>query len=825
MAEENLEEVIKDLRKSLAWLDLVLATLKEGVLTLEKDLKIHFANDAIAAILDVNRIFLLGLPLWDALPLYKNGKVLKKTDYTRALLKNNIQSLTGIYSLLRADKSFIVDVTFGYIPKIKQIAIVVRDVTKLQQETAYVKLHQEIAAAANESETFEEAMSTCLKLVCSHTNWPVGHVYYVNEAEELKPTSIWYFKKPRQFAVFRKITESTILKRGEGLPGRVLAMGKPAWIIDVNKDKNFPRIREAKEVGIKAGIAFPILTREEVVAVIEFFSTVAIQPDESLLRVMAHIGTQLGRVIERIRSEEERLKLTREQAARKEAEITKQKVQLSEIRHRTMIEQSPLSIQILSPDGFTIQVNTAWEKLWGVTLQQIKGYNMLKDKQLEDLGILSYIKKGFRGESTIIPAVKYDPEKTIKNITNVPARWVRAFIYPVKDEKGKIREVVLIHEDITEQRHSEEELRYQKTLLEAQREVAPEGVLVVSPDGKMVSYNNRFIKMWKFSKNLMSKGQDELALRDATQQLTDPQNFIKRVQEIYKSHQVSFEELHFKDGRVFDRYGSPIIGEDGTDYGYVWFFQDVTERKKLERQKDEFISIASHELKTPVTSIKSFGQVLQLRFKKEGNVQASELLGKMDAQVDKLTNLIGDLLDVTKIETGRVQYNNDFFIFDDLVSELVEEMQRTTHKHTLIQKGETKKKICADRERIGQVLTNFLSNAIKYSPHTDKIIIHLSADKGQATVCVQDFGVGIPKEKQDKVFQRFFRVSGPGKETYPGLGLGLYISSEIIRRQGGKIWVESKVGKGSTFCFALPVKVNQNKKKKNGLAEEEIRHD
>lgn len=116
------------------------------------------------------------------------------------------------------------------------------------------------------------------------------------------------------------------------------------------------------------------------------------------------------------------------------------------------------------------------------------------------------------------------------------------------------------------------------------------------------------------------------------------------------------------------------------------------------------------------------------------------------------------------------------------------------------------KSIYADKERIGQVLINLITNAIKYSPHSNKIIVTTTSDKEKITLCVEDFGVGIPKEKQGKVFEQFFRVSGPTQNTFPGLGLGLYISSEIIKREGGRIWVESAEGKGSTFCFSLPLK-------------------
>ena len=231
--------------------------------------------------------------------------------------------------------------------------------------------------------------------------------------------------------------------------------------------------------------------------------------------------------------------------------------------------------------------------------------------------------------------------------------------------------------------------------------------------------------------------------------------------------------------------------------------RDITSRKQLESQKDDFMGIVSHELKTPVTSLKAFTQVLQYRFAQAGDERSAVLLGKMDMQINKLTGLIGDLLDVTKIEGGKLQFNEADFSFDELVAEIVEEIQRTTNKHTIEKVGSTNRTVFGDKDRIGQVISNMLTNAIKYSPHADKIIVKSMADKDNVMLCVQDFGIGIPKERQEQVFERFYRVSG--NDTISGIGLGLYISAEIIKRQHGKIWVESEQGKGSTFYFSLPV--------------------
>ncbi len=244
--------------------------------------------------------------------------------------------------------------------------------------------------------------------------------------------------------------------------------------------------------------------------------------------------------------------------------------------------------------------------------------------------------------------------------------------------------------------------------------------------------------------------------------------------------------------------------------------EDITERKQLEQQKDEFISIASHELKTPITSVKAYAQILGQRFRKINDLKSVELAEKMDIQLDKLTSLIGDLLDVTKIEAGRIQFHQSDFNFNELVESTVEELQRTTAKHTISMELQPSITVSGDHDRLGQVITNFITNAIKYSPQADKIIVKTSTDKGMMTLYVQDFGLGISKDDQARVFERFYRVSGSDQNTYPGLGLGLYISSEIINRHNGRIWVEGKKNKGSTFCFSLPISA-QKLQLKSGL--------
>jgi two-component system, chemotaxis family, CheB/CheR fusion protein len=239
--------------------------------------------------------------------------------------------------------------------------------------------------------------------------------------------------------------------------------------------------------------------------------------------------------------------------------------------------------------------------------------------------------------------------------------------------------------------------------------------------------------------------------------------------------------------------------------------EDITERKRVEEEKqhllsqrEEFMAIASHELKTPVTSLKGYTQLLHSRFTKAGDERSAAMLARMNAQMDKLINLIGELLDVTSIEAGKLSWHNEHFDLDALVRDIVEEVGHTTERHQIRIEGAARIPVYGDPERIGQVLTNLLSNAMKYSPQADAILVKCASDADTATIGVQDFGIGIAPEKHEQVFERFFRVSDPEHETFPGLGLGLFISAQIVKRQGGRMWVESRVGAGSTFFFTVP---------------------
>ena len=242
--------------------------------------------------------------------------------------------------------------------------------------------------------------------------------------------------------------------------------------------------------------------------------------------------------------------------------------------------------------------------------------------------------------------------------------------------------------------------------------------------------------------------------------------------------------------------------------------KDKVQKETLElmNRKDDFLSIASHELKTPVTSLKAYAQLLQMDAKANKDMQKESMLSKMDKQVDKLTTLITDLLDTSKMQNGKLIYNNHFFPLNILIKEIVDEIQINAPAHKIIIQKNTPIQLYGDRERIGQVLSNLLSNAVKYCPNCENIIVNSYKDS-EAVICsVLDFGYGINETQKEKIFERFYRVTGNNLHTYPGLGIGLFIAKEIIERHNGKIWFESEEGKGSIFYFSLPIMENQSKR-------------
>lgn len=347
---------------------------------------------------------------------------------------------------------------------------------------------------------------------------------------------------------------------------------------------------------------------------------------------------------------------------------------------------------------------------------------------------------------------------------------------------------------------AEDELQKSDERLKKAFSIETVGVIFFKPESEITGANDAFLKMTGYSRDSLQNGQ--VRWKDLTPEESQPE-WLKVVEQfLVYGRTIPYEKQYLrKNGTYLWALVSVTrISEDEA----VEFIIDITEQKLSQQQKDEFIAIASHELKTPVTSIKVYAEVLQEKFEKANDQKNAELLGKLDGQLERLAKLINDLLDTTKISEGKLMLDVEEFDINNLIKEHVEELKRISQKHQLIFRPSSLPLIAADKHRIGQVLVNLVSNAIKYSPDGGEIRIISEAVNDGIRITVKDKGIGIPASLKENVFQRFFRVTNPKIQTYPGMGLGLYISAAIVKRHGGSIDVESKENEGSAFSFFLP---------------------
>jgi two-component system CheB/CheR fusion protein len=263
----------------------------------------------------------------------------------------------------------------------------------------------------------------------------------------------------------------------------------------------------------------------------------------------------------------------------------------------------------------------------------------------------------------------------------------------------------------------------------------------------------------------------------------------------------------FQDGKLrwVRAMGNLTYNKEGKAEYLTGIMHDVTDHKLDDMRKNDFISIVSHELKTPLTSLTGYLQILSAKAQKAEDIFGINALAKANYQVKKMTTLINGFLNVSRLENGKIYLNRQTFEIDALVKEIVEEVMTTTSGYNITVLPGCKLSVNADRDKIGQVISNLLSNAVKYSQRICNIEVSCVQLPNIVQVSIKDDGIGIKFEDQEKLFDRYSRIENNNTKTISGFGIGLYLSSEIIQRHNGKIWVESKIDKGSTFCFSLPL--------------------
>jgi PAS domain S-box-containing protein len=425
--------------------------------------------------------------------------------------------------------------------------------------------------------------------------------------------------------------------------------------------------------------------------------------------------------------------------------------------------------------------------------------------------------------STLSREISSDTEYPITNQNTNQTKWIRATGRAFYDHSDQLTEYSGMVIDITEQVNDrkdleliiaektalEHDLRQNQQRLQSILDTMAEGVGIIDAEGSLVYVN-------AMAQQIFGLNADELTGRSFfdAQWRSQKVNGLPLANEEHPVAQMIAGSLAVHDQeigiqpssgeRIFISINAaPMFGQNTELTGGIVTFMDVTNRRKLMQQKDEFISVASHELKTPLTTLKAALQLLDRMKDNPSPGIMSKLINQSNKSLTKLSNLVADLLNVNRITQGQLHLRKKLFMLSDVIEDCCHHI-RSAGTHTIIVNGDPAFIVNADEQQIDQVLVNFINNAVKYAPESKEIIVSIEQTRSCARISVQDKGPGVPEAKIPHLFDRYFRGDYSGIQ-FSGLGLGLYICAEIIKKHGGEIGVDTIEGQGSTFWFTLPL--------------------
>jgi len=547
-------------------------------------------------------------------------------------------------------------------------AISERGIRDLYEKQSALTLLQKIAMAANEAKEINAALQIALNEICDYTGWPIGHVYFVDDADgqTLKPSNVWHIRHPERFQTFREITEKTCFTVGEGLPGRVMLEKQPTCIVDVTMDGNFPRAQQARNIGVRGAFAFPVMAGADVVSVLEFFTPESVVPEAQLLDLMGNVGTQLGRVIERVRSEN----------ALKE----------SEHRFRQMFDAASDAIFVIDLE--------------------------------------------------------------IRKIFNFNPRACEMLAY-------------------------------------APHEMLRLSVADVCP--------NDIDALQKFTQTVFKKGYAK------TEDITC----------LTKCGQTLAVEI-----------SGSLVELEGKTY-MLASVRDISARKEAEqlryekeaaeaanRAKSAFLANMSHELRTPLNSVVAMSDILLEKYFGDLTEQQEDYIRDILSSGKHLLALINDILDLSKIEAGYSPLEPSKVFLSPLIEECLKVVRdRASSKKVALSchiSSDVSTVIC-DERKVKQSILNLLSNAVKFTPNDGRVGVEVGCESDGVCISVWDTGIGIAEHQQEGIFAEFVQADASITREYEGTGLGLALVKRFIEQHGGRVWLESRLGKGSRFSFVLPL--------------------
>jgi PAS domain S-box-containing protein len=531
------------------------------------------------------------------------------------------------------------------------------------------------------------------------------------------------------------------------------------------------------------------------------------QWEESLARSseeLQAINEEMATVNEEQAASNEELAATNEELAFANQQLleARQKIEESEVALRLAIDAADFGTWFIH--------SVTREFITDARLKQLFGYYPDEDLSIEQA--IAQITEDYRSyvatklENAIYHNGDYDVTYPVIGLHDNRLRWLRAIGNLKADASGAFSAFTGVVMDITEQHLAAKKLERAEESLRMAIDAAGLGSYYINVIDRIFYPSSKLKEFFGFA------SQDEVPYEAA----------INQIHPDYRQAVADFVEAAITKGVTFDME-YPIIGyndgkirwvrgigtvqqdENGVNKYFTGILHEITEQKQDEIRKNDFIGMVSHELKTPLTSLTAIVQMANVKLKSSEDAFLAGAMEKANVQVKRMSNMINGFLNISRLESAKLSIDKHNFNLDELIEDTVKETVLTMSSHDIKFQPCGRIVINADQDKIGSVITNLISNAVKYSPKGKLIEIQCKVVEDNVQISVKDEGMGLKPQDKDRVFDRYFRVESNHTQHISGFGIGLYLSAEIIHRHNGKIWVESEVGKGSTFYFSLPI--------------------
>ena len=520
----------------------------------------------------------------------------------------------------------------------------------------------------------------------------------------------------------------------------------------------------------------------------------------------------------------------------------------------TAIEAAANGIAITDAEGSIVWVNSAFTKLTGYSAEDAIGHN----PRILKSGVQS---REFYDQmwQTLFAGQVWTGE-LINKRKDGSLYHEEMTITPVRDAVGAVTHFVAIKQDVTERKRVEVELRTKTAFLEAQTESTLDGLLVVDEQNRKTLQNRQFRRIFRIPQHIFEQQGDEATLQYVLSLVKNPEQFLNRVKYLFAHRdETSRDEILLKDGRVVDRFTAPVIDAKGHYYGRFCTFRDITDKLRVQeelqkskeaaeaanRAKSEFLANMSHEIRTPMNGIIGLtGLALETKLTPE---QREYMKGVL-LSAESLLKIINSILDFSKIEARKLELERIEFDLRDVLETCVKSLAWQAHEKQLELlyevRSDVPEALFGDPTRLNTVIANLIGNAVKFTDQGEILVLveretelierllpagnvttsdstdsanetstemngaglNLTPDGcGEEIVClrftISDTGIGIPAEKQERLFQAFTQADSSTTRQYGGTGLGLVICRKVVELMGGRIWIHSEIGQGSQFCF------------------------